>query len=750
MGEINNHIIKLSLKYIEGLQEYTPEAILYGLVKVSSLSDKALGFLLKEKNVEDTKEIRKEIAKIRTILEERKLDPELLKYGLRVLIPLVDKDIDSKKQLEKLTAGYDQTTPVTKIMSDLFSAIDEEELNLFSVGKDGKDVEKYVDKLVEDMPDHDDISDSMDETKDEADGQYLKKRKSLDKNEKTGGGEVPESGEPVDIDLFPEKLKNYIKELEKITPAFVDNGNVNLLWNRSLLVSIDDGFGLTTFAKQIERIFEENGLVGKKFSKSIVSECKIIFDEREHEVEMYAGAFEKAIREKGDITDRKKIYAIFAVDLTKVCGQVNDPNFRELLRTIDQYGDSSMVIFRVPYLERHVLSDIEAAIKDVLSIETIVVPPASIDSMIGYMKSRAKTYGYTFDKGCEAYLEQGIIAEKNDGRFYGFRSLNNIVDSVIYKKIKDDSSKKNPTSRITCKQLEGYIDYAGAVVDYEKKLSELVGVEEIIKQIDKAIKQVKVSQSLCEQGNDVERPSIHMMFRGNPGTGKTTIARIVAAKMKSAGILKKGNFFEYKGRDLCAEYVGHTTPKTTSICRDAYGSVLFIDEAYELYRGESDKGGDFGREALTALVAEMENHRDDMCVIFAGYTDDMNTMVEGNAGLRSRIPIFIDFPNYNKEQLEQIFFKMLEGKFEYEPGVRKLAHEFFSTLSDDVLESKEFSNARFVRNLFESVWGEAALRFDLSTDKKLIICERDFKSAVARVDLKAMSEKKIGRIGFVI
>lgn len=749
MGEINNNIITLSLKYIDKLEEYTPEEILYALVKVSSLSDKALGYLLKEKKVEDTEEIRKEIAKIRTILEEKKLDPELLKDGLEELIPVVDGNKSSKNKLQKVTESYDESTTIEKIMSDLLSAIDEKELKLFVVGKDLKDIRIYRSELEKNLSNSDDFNGTADEEKKEADGPYAKKRKGGDKNEKPGGDEVPDSADPIDIELFPEKLKNYIKELEKITPVFADNGNVNLLWNRALLVSIDDGLGFTTFAKQIERIFEENGLVGKKYSKSIVTECNIVFDEREHEADMSAPSFERTIKEKGDIVDRKNIYSIFCVDLTKVCGQANDPKFRELLRSVDKYGDTSLVIFRVPYLERHVLAAIEATISDIVSVETIVVPPASIDSMIVYMQSRAKMYGYTFEKGCETYLEQGIIAEKNDGRFYGFRTLNNIVDSVIYKKIKDDASKKNPGTKITGKQLEGYIGYSEVVVDYEKKLSELIGVEEIIKQIDKAINQVKVSQSMSEKGNDVERPSIHMMFRGNPGTGKTTIARIVAQKMKSAGILKKGNFFEYKGRDLCAEYVGQTTPKTTSICRDAYGSVLFIDEAYELYRG-GDSGKDYGREALTALVAEMENHRDDMCVIFAGYTDEMNTMVKGNPGLKSRIPIYIDFPNYDREQLEQIFFKMLEGKFKYEPGVKKAAHEFFSSLGDDVLKSKEFSNARFVRNLFESVWGEAALRFDLSSDGELKITESDFKTAIDRVDLKSMSEKKMGRIGFVI
>ncbi|MCR5591701.1 MAG: AAA family ATPase, partial [Lachnospiraceae bacterium] len=353
-------------------------------------------------------------------------------------------------------------------------------------------------------------------------------------------------------------------------------------------------------------------------------------------------------------------------------------------------------------------------------------------------------------KGCDEYLEQAIVTEKNDGRFYGFRTLNKIVDTVVYRALRDSLTKKKASAKITAAVLKDYINIGQLYSDYKQTLAGLIGVDEIVEQIDRVINQVKVSQQLYEKGNEVERPSIHMMFRGNPGTGKTTMARIVAAKMKEAGILKKGSFFEIKGRDLCGRYVGETTPKTSKICRDAYGSVLFIDEAYELYTGASSYGGDYGKEALAALVAEMENHRDDMCVIFAGYTDEMDTMVKGNPGLKSRIPIVIDFPNYTKQQLEEIFFKMMEGKFEYEPALKRRVHEFFDSLGDDLLESKEFSNARFVRNLFESVWGEAAVRFDLNEDDKLVISESDFNTAAGKADLKSMVEKKMGPIGFVV
>ncbi|MBO7666285.1 MAG: AAA family ATPase, partial [Clostridia bacterium] len=155
----------------------------------------------------------------------------------------------------------------------------------------------------------------------------------------------------------------------------------------------------------------------------------------------------------------------------------------------------------------------------------------------------------------------------------------------------------------------------------------------------------------------VDRPCIHMRFVGSPGTGKTTVARIIGQIFREEGILRKGAFMEYSARSLCAEYVGQTAVRTAAICRDAYGSVLFIDEAYALYDG-SRSSNDYGREALTTLISEMENHRDDMLVIMAGYTDDMETLMQGNAGVRSRMPFMIEFPNYTRTQLYEIFMLM--------------------------------------------------------------------------------------------
>ena len=240
-----------------------------------------------------------------------------------------------------------------------------------------------------------------------------------------------------------------------------------------------------------------------------------------------------------------------------------------------------------------------------------------------------------------------------------------------------------------------------------------------------------------------------MMFTGNPGTGKTTVARILGRIMKEEGVRRKGYFYEIKGRDLCGRYVGETAPKTSTYCRDAYGSILFIDEAYGLY--QHDMGRDYGKEAIQTLIAEMENHRDDFCVIMAGYEDEMKEMLQANQGLESRIPYILHFPNYNREELETIFFKMLGDKFEYTDDLKEGVHQFFQDIAEETMNDKSFSNARLVRNLFERAWGKAAYRQSLSGGEgPIVIRKEDLLCASEETEFKKMLEDKgQRRIGFV-
>lgn len=167
-----------------------------------------------------------------------------------------------------------------------------------------------------------------------------------------------------------------------------------------------------------------------------------------------------------------------------------------------------------------------------------------------------------------------------------------------------------------------------------------------------------------------------------------------------------------------------------------------------MYRGSDGDSRDFGREAIDMLIAEMENHRNDLVVIMAGYTDEMETLMKANVGLESRMPYLIEFPNYTREQLFEIFMRMV-GSIKYTDDFKAYVKEYFDTLSDEIITAKTFSNARFVRNLFEKTCAKAGVRKINEKNDALVLTAEDFKSATdERVFAKLIEKKKKSRIGF--
>ena len=193
--------------------------------------------------------------------------------------------------------------------------------------------------------------------------------------------------------------------------------------------------------------------------------------------------------------------------------------------------------------------------------------------------------------------------------------------------------------------------YTGALDSIRAEINELVGLAPVKEYVFGLADNLQVQQRRAAAGLKTASLSMHMIFTGNPGTGKTTIARLVARYLKAIGALKGGQLVEVTRADLVGRYTGHTAPLTNSVIESALGGVLFIDEAYSLYRGEQDS---FGLEAIDTLVKGMEDHRDELVVILAGYTKEMETFLTANSGLASRFPNKIEFPDYTAEELLQI------------------------------------------------------------------------------------------------
>ena len=239
--------------------------------------------------------------------------------------------------------------------------------------------------------------------------------------------------------------------------------------------------------------------------------------------------------------------------------------------------------------------------------------------------------------------------------------------------------------------------YTGAVDEIKRELDELVGLAPVKEYVFGLADNIQVQQRRAAAGFKTASLSMHMIFTGNPGTGKTTIARLVARYLKAIGALKGGQLIEVSRGDLVGRYTGHTAPLTNSVIESALGGVLFIDEAYSLYRGEQDS---FGLEAIDTLVKGMEDHRDELVVILAGYTKEMETFLTANSGLASRFPNKIEFPDYTADELLDITAVLAKGK-----GYRLAESCTFPLLGyykrRQALDSRTAGNGRLARNTLE-------------------------------------------------
>lgn len=273
--------------------------------------------------------------------------------------------------------------------------------------------------------------------------------------------------------------------------------------------------------------------------------------------------------------------------------------------------------------------------------------------------------------------------------------------------------------QIISSQMEKSLEHESGAL---KELEGLVGLEEVKKLVYEMYAFLTIRKLREEQGLHNAPHMFHMVFRGNPGTGKTTVARILGKLFKDMGILEKGHLVEVERADLVGEYIGHTASKTRDIIKKALGGVLFIDEAYSLVRGGEK---DFGKECIDTLIKSLEDNRKQLIVILAGYNEEMDAFLSSNPGLPSRFPIQLDFPDYTLHQLLDIADTMCEEQ------VYCLASDAKHLLRRMLAREREtgknhFSNARYVRNVIEKAIRQQAIRIvtdhaALQVDKEMLM-----------------------------
>ena len=286
----------------------------------------------------------------------------------------------------------------------------------------------------------------------------------------------------------------------------------------------------------------------------------------------------------------------------------------------------------------------------------------------------------------------------------GCLSIGFFVMLILIGIFTDDDEKKDDAEE-TAQQTEQVEKKDSVIVneplegDPYQELDDLIGLESVKQEVRSLANFVKLQKQREAQGLKSAKVSYHLVFYGSPGTGKTTVARIVGRIYKDLGVLKKGHTVETDRAGLCGEYVGKTGPKTDTVISKALDGVLFIDEAYSLVP-EGGAGNDYGQEAISTILKRMEDYRDRLVVIVAGYKDEMQRFIDSNPGLQSRFNRYIDFPDYSSGELTDIFkMYMKKNQYTLAPDAEEYLKEQFEYAVAH--KDRNFGNARFARNVFE-------------------------------------------------
>ncbi len=407
----------------------------------------------------------------------------------------------------------------------------------------------------------------------------------------------------------------------------------------------------------------------------------------------------------------------------------NDELTEVVFRNPIKYKNKVLTVFHIGRHDTTAANKIAAALNDKLSLITFE------ETLMSREKSREYICKLADEK--EIYDKRELLNRLDSGSDKYYASDIDQVFSDYYSEYL--RSKVYPAYFNISKTEKREPSVEGRAAEELKKM---IGLESVKKVIYKTVAFFKLLDMYKERGLYMNMPARSMMFTGNPGTAKTTVARLAAKIFKDNGLIANGDIVEVGRADLVAMYVGQTAPKVREAFRKARGSILFIDEAYSLV---DDRDGLYGDEAINTIVQEMENHREETIVVFAGYPDKMEEFMKKNPGLRSRIAFHVDFPDYNEDELYKILCLMIEEK---SMRLSEEAEEKVKSIIAKAVKSKDFGNGRFVRNLMEQAVMRLAERLSLKPANLI----SDYELTTLIADDFIMPElrdvKNANRIGF--
>lgn len=510
-----------------------------------------------------------------------------------------------------------------------------------------------------------------------------------------------------------------------------------------IIKSLDDCYGVTFFRNKLKEYVEYIRL--KKENKINIGNNNIILfcdnnsKDYEKEVEIISKILIKEnIIENNSITVINDLYLLKNTELEKNALYIIDDETRIDKKLERVIKNNSTCVFVVVIKESKIMSKRDKdntleMLQRNFYWELNIIEPTTAEK-VQYIKNVAKQNGLKIK--LEAWMLESIAENP-------MIELDKTLIRACIKANKQELKEINTD----CFDLDDILFKWGNPKTDKKseyglnQLNSLIGLKEVKEQIKKILSFVEVDGMRGGQGKTM----LHMCMCGNPGTGKSTVARIIGDIFAENEVLSRKRIFVEVGReDLIGEYVGHTAAKTKKVIEQAIGGVLFIDEAYSLIQGSDGRRNDYGYECIATLIKAMENYREDLCVILAGYPKDMERLINANSGFQSRIQFFIDFPDYNVEELYEIFLKQIKEDFlKLGKGCKEIVIDY---LKNEVkLKKENFGNGRLVRNLVEKIKFEQAVRIKEDENNDLYeIIPQDIKNVVDKI--KTIENKR--KIGF--
>ena len=506
--------------------------------------------------------------------------------------------------------------------------------------------------------------------------------------------------------------KDLQKELERVysTPKQKATGHPV----HYFVISQDRDVRRETYRTLLNALYEQNRIINRRY-------CYVDIDNVENFRRYNLESF-YVPNNKGTVVIRLESSAFYDSSMSAYAAHV----IKDTCSIIEKYKDKVLTIVCFKDNSPRLLKEFYENLNYINVVEIADSDFGSIDSVV-YLKSLARKRHVKIDK----LLTNSIVEDK-----YSQKDLDIMFETWYKNKMKN---KIYPQYKNCNRNIEKKVEKVEAGSAYER-LNKLIGLDSIKKSVDKILAYYKFDKFIKPKNLKGDALSMNMMFTGNPGSAKTTVARLLGQILKDNGILDKGQFVECGRGDLVGKFVGWTAQTVKEKFKDAQGGVLFIDEAYALC---DDREGSYGDEAINTIVQEMENRRGTMLVIFAGYPDKMRDFLKRNPGLQSRINFTLEFEDYSTDELCDIA-KLIakDNHFFLEDEAVEKMREHFAT----IIDKSEFGNGRYVRNIIEQAQlsqSERIVNSDYSKmdEKQLMtICASD-------IEFKAVQDKQ-RRIGF--